>query len=118
MCEALHRLRWQAYLETLSQDCCEAALKVAADLQSAFPEEKYQLIIESQVFNTILEGYDKFNKQQESKTCQFWSSYIEMVEDLLSFITRGHTRGKLGSASFQHPVHAAVVLFLRQNQLQ
>ncbi len=86
MCEALHRLRRQSYLETLSQDCREAALKVAADLQSAFPEEICQVIIESQVFNTILEGYDKFNKQQESKTYRFWSSYIEMVEDLLSFI--------------------------------
>ena len=86
LCEALHRLRWQAYHETLPQDCLETALKVTADLQRAFPEEEFQAIIKSQEFNTILEGYEHFHKQQESKTFQFWNSYIKMVEDLLCFI--------------------------------
>lgn len=87
MCEALQRLRWQAYLDILSEDDRESAMKIAADLQTAFPGEDFDVLVMSENFLTVMRGYEKFIKNNTTnKTFHFWSTYRSMVEDLLLFI--------------------------------
>ncbi|KAL2104338.1 hypothetical protein ACEWY4_001206 [Coilia grayii] len=87
MCEALQRLRWQAYLDQLPQDGREAAVKLAVDLQTTFPGDDFDALVMSEKIKTLLSGYDCYIQDNTTnKTFTFWSSYIGMVEDLLVFI--------------------------------
>ena len=87
MCEALQRLRWQAYLDIFSAEDREAAMGIAADLQTAFPGEDFDSLVMSEKFLKVKEGYENFIKDNSTnKTFHFWSTYISMVEDLLFFI--------------------------------
>ncbi|XP_067300890.1 uncharacterized protein [Pseudorasbora parva] len=87
MCEALQRLRWQAYLDILSEDDRESAKKIAADLQIAFPGEEFDVLVMSENFLTVMRGYENYIKDNTTnKTFHFWGTYISMVEDLLLFI--------------------------------
>ena len=87
MCEALQRLRWQAYLDILSAEEREAATEIANDLQTAFPAEAFDNLVMSEKFLKVKRGYENFIKDNTSnKTFQFWSTYISMVEDLLLFL--------------------------------
>ena len=87
MCEALQRLRWQAYLDILSAEDREAAMEIAADLQRAFPGEDFDNLVMSEKYLRVKRGYDSFIKNNTTnKTFHFWSTYISMVEDLLLFI--------------------------------
>jgi len=77
MCEALQRLRWQAYLDILSEDDRDAAMKIV-----------FEVLVMSENFLTVMRGYENFIKDNTTnKTVHFWSTYItSMVEDLLLFI--------------------------------
>ncbi len=85
--EALPRLRWQAYLDTLTQEDHAAALKIATDLQQKFPSEDFNAMLTSDAFLQLLKAYEEFvQKSSTNQTFTFWSTYIEMVENLLLFI--------------------------------
>ncbi|XP_056090913.1 uncharacterized protein LOC130070521 [Rhinichthys klamathensis goyatoka] len=87
MCEALQRLRWQAYLDILPEDGREAAVKTAVGLQTAFPGEEFDDLVMSENFQKVMKGYEDFIKDNTTnKTFHFWCTYIAMVEDLLLFI--------------------------------
>ena len=87
MMEALQRLRWWAYLDTLTQEDHAATLQIATDLQQKFPSEDFNAMLSSDAFLQLLEGYDIFvNKNSTNQTFTFWSTYIEMMENLLQFI--------------------------------
>ncbi|KAL2102045.1 hypothetical protein ACEWY4_003806 [Coilia grayii] len=85
--EALQRLRWQAYLDTLPDMSSAAAMKIAMDLQDNFPSEKFIETIGSGAFLELLKDYSEFvEKNNCNLTFAFWSKYIAMVEILLLFI--------------------------------
>lgn len=85
--EARQRLRWQAYLDTLTEEDHAAALKIATDLQQKFPSEDFNAMLTSDAFLKLLKAYEGFvKKSSTNQTFTFWIIYIEMVEDLLLFI--------------------------------
>lgn len=62
-------------------------MKIAVDLQQAFPGEKFDDLVMSNSFLKVMRGYEDFIQANTmNKTFNFWSTSIEMVEDLLLFI--------------------------------
>eukprot|EP00057_Strongylocentrotus_purpuratus_P019489 XP_011673963.1 PREDICTED: uncharacterized protein LOC105442958 [Strongylocentrotus purpuratus] len=87
VCEALHRLCWQAFFDTLSEEDQAQSQKIVSDMQAAFPSQDFDYYIDSEAYQNLSTSYDNFiieNKNNE--TFQFWCSYMEMVGDLLQFI--------------------------------
>lgn len=63
--EALQRLRWQAYLDTLTQFNHAAALKIATDLQQKFSSEDFNAMLTSDAFLQLLNAYEEFVKKKK-----------------------------------------------------
>ena len=88
VCEALQRIRWIYFLDTLPEAEKNAAYHMAVNMQEKFQNKKLQTMINSTEFNQLMNKYKSFiDKCNETmKTFKFWSSYIAMVENLLLFI--------------------------------
>lgn len=70
--EALQRLRWQAHLDTLTQEDHAEALKVAIDLQKTFPSEEFNAMLISDAFLQLLKLYEEFiEKNSSNQTFKF-----------------------------------------------
>ena len=87
-CEALQKLRWQSFLKTLTKEENEKALELVHDMQTNFPEKKYDEICQSNKYRELLTKYHKFieDNNAENATFRNWSSFIEMFEVLLLYI--------------------------------
>ena len=87
MAEALHVLRWKSFSETLSDKDAKQYEDLLKCLQSSFPSQKYADLLEESAFQALLKRYKAFVQEQSNDvTFAFWSSYLEMVEDILLFI--------------------------------
>ena len=86
--EALHRLRFEAYLNSLNEQGSEDIKVVAQDLLTNFSSGVLQREITDEPFLEIMTSYQTFVMQECEKnaTFAFWSSYLEIVEILLCFL--------------------------------
>ena len=56
-------------------------------LQSSFPSQEYTDLLEGSSFRAMVKRYDAFIQARSNDvTFAFWTSYLEIVEDLLLFI--------------------------------
>ena len=87
MYEALHRLRWQCFLETITEMELENVETIMSALKEKFPKQNHKEVVLSQQFSSLCHKYDSFiASKEECPTFRFWSSYLEMVEVLLLFV--------------------------------
>lgn len=93
MSGALHRMRLQAFLHSLTEEAANKVKQVMADLQQSFPSPQYFEILNSDKFEEFVASFDQFIQAGNSKhTFRFWNSYLDMVEVLLLFL-RGTREG-------------------------
>ena len=87
MAEALHVLRWDSFLETVSEEDAERYGEMVKCLYSSFPSQQYTDLLKGSSFQGMVKAYDNFIQDRSNDvTFAFWTSYLEMVEDVLLFI--------------------------------
>ena len=86
--EAMQRLRFQQFLDSLSDEDSQAISHVIIKLQAAYPSSEYCKIVEGHEFMKVMSMYDKFISAQSLLNSKF--AYIEMVELLLLFTRATH----------------------------
>lgn len=93
MYEALGRLRFHMFLDSLNGEKKTEIEEFILDLNDKFPSNAFKRLFESDKMNEIeKQFYEYLKKMNEScKTFRFWSSYIEMVEQLLDLIRATRT---------------------------
>ena len=89
--EALHRIRFKAFLSTLTEAEQIQACNVIKDLTEKYSEEAFLVTVTSDEFNQIFENYSAMSAKVTAHVrylhCgRHWSSYIEMVQQLLLFV--------------------------------
>eukprot|EP00057_Strongylocentrotus_purpuratus_P021683 XP_011676157.1 PREDICTED: uncharacterized protein LOC105444073 [Strongylocentrotus purpuratus] len=86
--EAMERLRWQAYISSLSDVDYASTYEILAKLQSDFPTSSFTEFVRGEEFQAMASSYRSFVKQRSTQdpTFALWSSYIEMVEVILLFL--------------------------------
>lgn len=80
MYEALQRLRFEAFLDTLDDGSHNEVISFIKTIEESFPNDVYDKI-ESEEFENLLQRYDRFiaDSTANSKTFAYWSMYIEMA---------------------------------------
>lgn len=88
MSEALHRLRFQAFLDSVSDEESANIYSVVYDLLNNFPNEDFQEKLTAEPFSEILDKYEDFVVQESecNPTFSLWSTYLEMIGILLQFV--------------------------------
>ena len=87
MAEALHVLRWDSFLETVSEEDAEWYGEMVKCLYSSFPSQQHTDLLKGSSFQGMVKAYDNFIQDRSNDvTFAFWTSYLEMVEDVLLFI--------------------------------
>eukprot|EP00794_Sanderia_malayensis_P000765 gene765-55_t len=86
--EALLRLLFQRYLESLPNDHKEKVVALIEKLAAEFPTAKYCLLVDSDDFGKLWKDLFIFADSQASKypTFALWMTYIEIVQILLLFL--------------------------------
>jgi hypothetical protein len=90
--EALHRLRWNKFMETKSEDECQKFMNILCNLKSVELGDAFcEFITDDGDIQAMLQSYESYVDQTRkvspnSPTFDFWSSYIDMVELLLLFV--------------------------------
>ena len=81
MYEALERLRFETFLDTLEEESRERILSLTMDLRDSFNEGKFHEYLESQPFNELFLEYEKFvaKSSGKSKTFAYLSMYMKMA---------------------------------------
>ena len=81
MYEALQRLRFEAFLDTLDEEYQESIFSLIMTMQDSFTEGRFQKCMESQLFDDIVMKYEAFvaESSSRSKTFAYWSMYIKMA---------------------------------------
>lgn len=81
MYEALERLRFEAFLDTLEDESREHILSLTMDLRDSFNEGKFHECVESELFNKLFLSYETFvaESSRNSKTFAYWSMYMQMA---------------------------------------
>ncbi|XP_041466296.1 uncharacterized protein LOC121416845 [Lytechinus variegatus] len=92
--EALERLRWQAYMNSLSDVEYASTYEILSKLQSDFPTFSFTEFVQGEDYQAMVSSYRSFVEQRSAQdpTFALWSSYIEMVEVILLFL-RGTRQG-------------------------
>ncbi|XP_065646027.1 uncharacterized protein LOC136076646 isoform X2 [Hydra vulgaris] len=93
MFEALSRLRFESFLNSLDVDNRHEVEDFCLLLMELHGTSEFQWYIESGLFVEIRERYDEFVKisSERSSTFKFWSSYIDMVWLMLLFLRATRT---------------------------
>ncbi|XP_041359488.1 uncharacterized protein LOC121375875 [Gigantopelta aegis] len=89
MYEALERLRLKAFFDSISEEqVAEHFLPFTEEMVDAYYAKKMDEAIKSSQFSKLMDSYSSFilTQSRESDSFQFWSSYINMVQLLLTFI--------------------------------
>ena len=88
MFEALHRLRFQSYLSSLSAEDEQGVLDLIGSLGEYVDNESFERFVNSPTFSGLFIDYNKFvdNQSLQSELFGFWSNYLEMIEILLLHI--------------------------------
>ena len=81
MSEALHRLRFQAFLDNVSDEDHANIYSVVSDLLNNFPSDDFQEKLRVEPFSEILEKYDTFvvQESESNPTFSLWSTYLEFL---------------------------------------
>ena len=81
MYEALQRLRFEAFLDTLDEEYQESIFSLIITMQDSFTEGRFQECMKSQLFDNIVIKYETFvaESSTKSKTFAYWSMYTKMV---------------------------------------
>lgn len=81
MYEALQRLRFEAFLDTLDEEYQESILSLIITMQDSFTEGTFQECMKSQLFDDIVIKYETFvaESSTKSKTFAYWSMYTKMA---------------------------------------
>ena len=88
MSKALHKLRFQAFLDKVSEEENVNIYFVVSDLLKNFSSDDFQEKLRAEPFTEILEKYDAFVVQESESNPAFslWSTYLEMIGILLQFV--------------------------------
>ncbi|XP_028410493.1 uncharacterized protein LOC114533190 [Dendronephthya gigantea] len=86
--EAMQRLRFDAFLDSLDEEKEERFMGFIRDMSDSFPEQNFHEHIENEVFEKICNEYESFveDASNKSRTFAFWSMYIKVIGILLTFI--------------------------------
>ena len=86
--EAMERIRFQCFIDSLSNEDKDQVLDVLISLNTSFPGAAFSHCVQSEDYNRCITLYNAFIREhrQKSPTFDVWSSYIEMVQVLLLFI--------------------------------
>jgi hypothetical protein len=90
MYEALQRLRFEAFLDSLDEDDRETVVEYIWSMGDCFPQqEEFSEFLHSSFFNEICEEYERFivESSAKSKTFAFWSMYIKMTGNMDYYCT-------------------------------
>ena len=81
MYEALQRLRFEAFLDTLDEEYQESIFSLTTTTQDSFTEGRFQECMKSQLFDHIAIKYETFvaESSTKSKTFAYWSMYTKMA---------------------------------------
>ena len=86
MAEALHRLRWESFMCTLEEEKQHQYKEIVSSLQGSFPTE-FTDHVQGEVYQAMVKEYENFVEEgKKDATFNFWSSYLDMVENILLFI--------------------------------
>ena len=88
MSKALHKLRFQAFLDNVSDEDNVNIYFVVSDLLNNFSHDDFQEKLRAEPFTEILEKYDAFVVQESESNPAFslWSTYLEMIGILFQFV--------------------------------
>ncbi|XP_071817001.1 uncharacterized protein [Apostichopus japonicus] len=91
--EALHRLRWQSFLETQDMVAhAEIKDKVVGQLKLIGSDaKKLQRYLTNEDFQKLQDMYTEFCLGHQSEMFSFWSSFLDMMQDVLNFIRATRT---------------------------
>ena len=94
MFEALSRMRLKSFIDSCSNDEKFNVLQVAQDLSTIGPTAKIYDVMGQDDFRIVMDMYYKFVEKERSEkpTFNFWSSYIDMVQDRFCLL-RGTCEG-------------------------
>ena len=81
MYEALQRLRFEAFLETLDDKSRDSVYLLIMEMENSFHEDRLHDRIASQDFEDLFVQYETFiaKSSVKSKTFAYWSMYIKMA---------------------------------------
>ena len=81
MFEAMERLRFEAFMDTLDEENQEHICASVQKVMSCFPEQEFVNSLHSSEIETIARLYQSFieKSSEKSKTFAFWSMYIRMI---------------------------------------
>ncbi|XP_030848031.1 uncharacterized protein LOC115918836 [Strongylocentrotus purpuratus] len=86
MAEALHRLRWQSFMGSLEEERQHQYREVVASLQGSFPSE-FTNQVQGELYQAMVKEYKDFIEEgKKDATFTFWSSYLDLVGNILLFI--------------------------------
>lgn len=90
--EAFNRLRFQQFLESMPDKESQEIKSLMPRLYLAFSTQDYQKLLQSEKLTEITSAYEQFIQTQSVKNenFAFWSSYIDMVDELILFIWATH----------------------------
>jgi hypothetical protein len=80
--EAMQRLRFEAFLENLTDGEKEdRIMELVSDMSDAFPDKTFHSLVECPVFEEIANEYERFiiDASSKSRTFAFWTMYIKMT---------------------------------------
>ena len=88
MSEGLQRLRFQAFSHSLCDEKTTKVTAVVCSLLDGFPSEDFEEKVRMETFSEVLTMYEKFVKSasENNPTFSLWSSYLEMIDNLLQFV--------------------------------
>ena len=80
MHEALERVRFRVFMESLSQEKRLNIEDQISSLKDSYPDNNFENQLQSRLFNDILNEYDVFVETQRKRcpTFSLWCSYIEI----------------------------------------
>lgn len=93
MFEALQRLRFEAFLESMNEDERTNALKTVDQIKNAYAEGTLMSLTQSLEICDLHQRYLNFVTERSNShgTFEYWSQYIEMVQVLLLLVRATRT---------------------------
>eukprot|EP00057_Strongylocentrotus_purpuratus_P028770 XP_011683244.1 PREDICTED: uncharacterized protein LOC105447183 [Strongylocentrotus purpuratus] len=88
MSEALHQLRWQSFMDSITEDEAKVHRDFIGRLQDSFPSQIYADKLDSDEFNELMKAYTEHVEEKKKTSGTFacnWCSYLDMVDTLLQF---------------------------------
>ncbi|PIK44379.1 hypothetical protein BSL78_18773 [Apostichopus japonicus] len=94
MHDALRNLQWEAYIESVPEQERLTINDILTKLKSGFHKKEVSSIVSSNDFQSVVSSFQDFlaKMNKESPTFAFWSSYVNMVENVL-LLTRATRTG-------------------------